>query len=107
MKKFLAVIVLLVVFLAIFIPFASSNPDGLEKVAQSLGIQESEPFWKGLMSGYSLEAFKDPYVSTLLAGVVGTLLVLVATLALGFVIAKRTESAITPDEKAIERVSKK
>jgi len=93
MKKFLAVIVLLVVFLAVLMPFASSNPDGLEKVAESLGVEESAPFWEGLMSDYSVEAFKNPYVSTLVAGVLGTLLVLAATLALGFVIAKRAEPA--------------
>ena len=92
MKKFLAVIVLLVVFLAIFTPFASSNPDGLEKVAASLGVEESEPFWKGLMSGYSVEAFKDPYVSTLVAGVLGTFLVLLASLVLGVLISKRSVS---------------
>jgi len=103
MKKLLAVIVLLVVFLAILIPFTSSNPDGLEKVAQSLGVAEGEPFWKGLMSDYSVEAFKDPYVSTLLAGVLGTLLVLVASLALGFVIAKRAGSAKS-DAKPIEEL---
>jgi ABC-type Fe3+ transport system permease subunit len=100
MKKFLAIIVLLVVFLAVFIPFASSNPDGLEKVAQSLGVQEGEPFWKGLMSDYSLEAFKDPYLSSLLAGVLGVLLVLAASLALGFVIAKRAEPVKIAGEKA-------
>jgi ABC-type Fe3+ transport system permease subunit len=100
MKKFLATIVLLVVFLAVFIPFASSNPDGLGKMAQSMGVQESEPFWKGLMSNYSVEAFKDPYLSSLLAGVLGVLLVLAASLALGFVIAKRAEPAKIPDEKA-------
>ena len=101
MKKFLAVIVLLVVFLAILIPFTSSNPDGLEKVAESLGVEEDEPFWKGLMSDYSVEAFRDPYFSTLVAGVLGTLLVLVASLALGFVIAKRAGSAKS-DAKPIE-----
>ena len=103
MKKLLAVIVLLVVFLAILIPFTSSNPDGLEKVAESLGVEEDEPFWKGLMSDYSVEAFKDPYVSTLLAGVVGVLLVLVASLALGFVIAKRAGSAKS-DAKPLKRL---
>ncbi len=102
MKKFLAVVVLLVVFLAVFTPFASSNPDGLEKVAQSLGVHESEPFWKGLMSGYSVEAFKDPYVSNLLAGVFGVLLVLAASLALGFVIAKRVEPARNSGEQSVE-----
>ncbi len=105
MKKFLATTVLLVVFLAILIPFASSNPDGLGKVAQSLGVEESAPFWKGMMSNYSVEAFQDPYVSTLVAGVLGTLLVLGAGLALGFVIVKRAEPAKITDEKSIERAS--
>ena len=105
MKKLLAVIVLLVGFLAVFTPFASSNPDGLEKMAQSLGVEESAPFWKGIMSNYSVEAFKDPYVSTLVAGVLGVLLVLAASLALGFVIAKRAELAKISDEKAVERAS--
>ena len=93
MKKYLVLTVLLVVFLAILIPFASSNPDGLEKVAESLGVEEPESFWKGLMSDYSIEAFKDPYVSTLVAGILGTLLVLMASLVLGFVINKRSDSA--------------
>jgi len=100
MKKFLVVTVLLVVFLAILIPFASSNPDGLERVAGSLGVEEGEPFWKGLMSGYSVEAFKDPYVSTLVAGVLGTLLVLVASFALGKVLANKAGPAKTPSAEA-------
>ena len=40
MKKYVLAIVLLVVFLAVFIPFASSNPDGLEKVAETFGVGE-------------------------------------------------------------------
>jgi len=92
MNKLFVMVVLLVVFLAIFIPFASSNPDGLEKVAESLGISEKEPAWRGLMSDYSVGALNDPYVSRLAAGVLGVILVLGASLALGSVIAKRVDS---------------
>ena len=89
MKKYLVAIILLVVFLAVFIPFASSSPDGLEKVAQSLGVKELEPLWKGFMFDYSVEVFENPYVSTLLAGVFGTLMVLAASFIFGKVITKR------------------
>jgi len=92
MTKFFVVVILLVVFLAIFIPFASSNPDGLEKVAESLGISEKEPAWRGLMSDYSVGVLNDPYVSRLAAGVLGVILVLGASLTLGSVIAKRADS---------------
>ena len=88
MKKYLVAIILLVVFLAVFIPFASSSPDGLEKVAQSLGVKELEPLWKGFMFDYSVEVFENPYVSTLLAGVFGTLMVLAASFVFGKVIIK-------------------
>jgi cobalt/nickel transport protein len=93
MKKYLAAVALILVFLAIFIPFASSNPDGLEKVAETFGIEEHEPFWKGVMSDYSVEAVGDPYVSTLLAGVCGTLLVLFAAFILGTAIVKKPSVA--------------
>ena len=88
MKKYLVAIGLLVVFLAVFIPFASSSPDGLEKVAHSLGVQEQEPLWRGFMFDYSVEIFENPYVSTLLAGVFGTLMVLAASFVFGKVIIK-------------------
>ena len=88
MKKNLVAITLLVVFLAVFIPFASSSPDGLEQVAQSLGVKEHEPLWRGFMFDYSVEIFENPYVSTLLAGVLGTLMVLAASFVFGKVITK-------------------
>jgi cobalt/nickel transport protein len=88
MKKHLAVIALIVVFLAVFIPLASSNPDGLERVAENFGVEEHAPFWNGLMSDYAIAAIGDAYVSTLLAGVFGAFMVLLAAYLLG--------KAITP-----------
>lgn len=92
MKKLLLATLLLIVFLAVLIPFASSNPDGLEKALSSLGIEESESFWKGLMTDYSVAAIGDSYFSTLAAGVIGTMLVLTTSLVLGRAIAKRGPS---------------
>jgi ABC-type Fe3+ transport system permease subunit len=92
MKKYLAATIMLIVFLAVFIPLASSDPDGLEKVAASLGIQEPEPVWHGLMAGYSVNALGDSYVSTLMSGVLGTVFVLAAALVLGTAITKRRQT---------------
>jgi len=93
MKKHLAVVVSIVVFLAVFIPLASSNPDGLERVAENFGVEEHAPFWNGLMSDYAIAAIGDPYVSTLLAGVLGTFMVLLAAFLLG--------KAITPKNREV------
>ena len=85
MKKHLGTVALIVVFLAVFIPLASSNPDGLERVVETFGVEEHAPLWNGLMSDYAIAAIGDPYVSTLLAGVFGTFMVLLAAYLLGTV----------------------
>jgi cobalt/nickel transport protein len=95
MKKHLVVIALIVVFLAVFIPLASSNPDGLERVAENFGVEEHAPFWNGLMSDYAIVAIGNPYVSTLLAGVLGTFMVLIAAFLLG--------KAITPKNRKFSK----
>ena len=83
MKKYFGITALIVVFLAILIPFASSNPDGLERVVETFGVEEHAPLWNGLMSDYAIAAIGNPYVSTLLAGVFGTFMVLLAAFLLG------------------------
>jgi cobalt/nickel transport protein len=90
MKKYFAATVLIVVFLAAFIPFASSSPDGLEKVASSLGVEEQPPVWHGIMADYSVNALGDSYVSTLTAGIFGAMFVLGATVVLGTAITKHS-----------------
>jgi ABC-type Fe3+ transport system permease subunit len=82
MKKSIAAFILIVAFLAIFIPLASINPDGLEKVAQTFGAKEQKPIWEGLMTDYSLSFISNSYVSTLLSGIVGTAIVFFSALIL-------------------------
>jgi cobalt/nickel transport protein len=90
MRKYFGIIVLIVVFLAVFVPFASSNPDGLEKVALTFGAEEHQPFWNGLMGDYSIGAVGNSYVSTVLAGVFGVFMVLLVTFLLGKAIAPKS-----------------
>jgi cobalt/nickel transport protein len=87
-KRYLKALILILVCLAVLIPFASNCPDGLEKVAETLGIEEHTPTWTGLMPDYTLPTIDDPYVSTLLAGTFGIFLVLGVAFALGIAVTK-------------------
>ncbi len=91
MNKQLVVIAVIVVFLAVFIPFASSSPDGLERMVENFGVKERAPIWNGIMSDYTISAIADPYVSTLLAGIFGTIMVLIAGFFLGKVITPKNQ----------------
>jgi ABC-type sulfate transport system permease component len=82
-KKEVAALCLIMIFLAVFVPFASSNPDGLEKVVITYGAQEHQSSWSGLMADYSLTAVDNSYVSTILAGILGMFTVLLAAFLLG------------------------
>jgi ABC-type sulfate transport system permease component len=93
LKKILLAVTLIVVFLIVFIPFASSNPDGLEKVALTYGAQEQGNVWNGLITDYSLPSIGNQYVSTLVAGIFGVTMVLVSGLLIGkFMMPKAKEN---------------
>ena len=95
MKKHFAIMALIMVFLAVSIPFTSNNPDGLEKVAATYGAEEHAPFWNGLIFNYSFGAIGNPYVSMLSAGVLGTIIVLLATFLLGKALAPKKTRAVS------------
>ncbi len=68
---------LLAVFLA---PFASSSPDGLERVADVLGFayhsEETQPLWnRAPVPDYSMPGFRSERLATSVAGLLGTLAV--------------------------------
>lgn len=88
MKRYLKALILTLVCLAVLIPFASNCPDGLERVAETFGIEERTPTWMGLMPDYTLPTIDDPYISTLLAGTFGVFLVLGVAFMLGMAITK-------------------
>jgi len=82
---------ILISLLAIFLsPMASGNPDGLERVASDLGFLN-----KGLESpyrilpDYSLPIFGDTAISTILAGVVGAVVIAGVIILIGRNLAKK------------------
>jgi len=62
--------------LAIFVsPFASGWPDGLEKVAASLGFEHraaAQPVLPSPLPDYAVQGIGSEWISTVLAGVIGT-----------------------------------
>ena len=88
----LVAVVGLAVALALVIasPWASANPDGLERVAEDLGVLDrgqDAPF--NIFAGYAIPGISDPVIATVLAGVVGTLLVFGVALAVAYTRRKR------------------
>ncbi len=60
--------------------FASSFPDGLERVAENLGFiekGEGDPVLKSPIPDYALPGIKNEKLATSFAGIIGTLLVFV------------------------------
>ncbi|MFQ5758090.1 MAG: PDGLE domain-containing protein [Candidatus Bathyarchaeia archaeon] len=89
MKGYVRWITFILLGLAVLIPFASTFPDGLEKVLEYLEIEEPKPIWMGLMPDYALPGIEDPYMATLLSGVVGVFLVLVASWVVGRMVTRK------------------
>ena len=83
MKGVTKALILIMVGLAALIPFASTNPDGLEKVAESLGLEEHEPIWGGLMPDYNFGLTGNPYIAKLVSGLIGLFLVFSAAWGIG------------------------
>ena len=87
-------------FITLFSPFASSHPDGLERVAEDKGfsgLADSPPY--ELISDYVFPWVNNEHLATVLSGIVGVLIVAVVVFALGFLLT-RTGGAqrSTPDE---------
>ena len=83
MKGHIKAIILIVLGLALFVPLASTFPDGLETVAKTLGIEEHGPLWQGLMPDYTLPPISNAYASTFLSGLIGALIILVFAFLIG------------------------
>jgi cobalt/nickel transport protein len=89
----LGISLLLALFLS---PFASSSPDGLEKVAETKGFAEKGAgggFWKyAPFKDYTLPGIESEKVSTAIAGLTGTLAVFFIVMGLGKVIRRSPSS---------------
>ena len=88
--KELKVIILIIVGLIVLIPLASSEPDGLEKTIESLGIEEEGSSFSAVMSDYNVQGIQNPIISTAISGIIGIFLILGFGLIVGKYLSKRT-----------------
>ena len=79
--------VIVIAFLLLIAPFASQLPDGLDRVAQSLGFEIKKIDNQGLstpLNNYRFFGIESPAVSTIAAGVTGAIVVF----AISFILAR-------------------
>ena len=76
-------------------PLASSSPDGLEKVAENkgfIGLAQSAPFQ--VIADYVFPGIENEVVATILAGLLGTIVIFGVVYGIGWLIkSRRTERA--------------
>ena len=80
-------------FLALISPLASSSPDGLEKVAEDEGFMAKAgeaPY--ELVADYVFPGVRNEALATVLAGLVGTLLIFGVTYGLARLVRSRGEA---------------
>ena len=76
--------------------YASSDPDGLERVAEDIGflhLGEGEPAVSSPMPDYVIPGIADETLSASLAGIVGTLVMFGIGVGLGMVMRRKSKSA--------------
>ncbi len=83
MKNYLKIVAAMVVIFAVLLPFASKSPDAVQNLAETSGVGQQAPVWTGLMAGYSIGNVGNSYVSSLLAGVFGLVMVFAVAFGLG------------------------
>lgn len=89
----LAIAALVVIVLA---PLASPDPDGLERVAEDRGfIERAQDAFYEVLPDYSIPGIDDPFLSTVLAGLIGVAVVFALMVGLGKLLARRR----TPRER--------
>jgi cobalt/nickel transport system permease protein len=83
--------VLISLFVVLLSPFASANPDGLERVAEDLGFlntAQSAPF--EVLPDYTVPFLGETSLSTIVAGVVGVIVLLVLVFIAGRSLQKKS-----------------
>jgi len=91
-SKFMLWGILIAIGLALFLsPFASSFPDGLEKVAENLGFLEmgEVQYFNAPIPDYAFPGIDNEILATSIAGIIGTLIMFALGYVLALVLRKR------------------
>jgi cobalt/nickel transport protein len=83
-------IVIAALVVIVLAPLASSDPDGLLRVAQDQGfLERAQNLFSGLLGDYAIPGIDNQWLSTVLAGLLGVLIVVGIVLILGRIVARR------------------
>lgn len=93
MKKYNGIVVGLLIALVIGVflsPFASSSPDGLERVAEDKGFIERavESGFPAIIPDYAFPGVENEMLATSLAGLIGVIMTFGVSIAAGKLIAR-------------------
>ena len=84
----------LAIGVAVLSPLASPHPDGLERVAEDQGfLDRARDAYFNIMPDYTFPGIANERLSTIAAGVVGTLLMFVLAYGLGWLLRRRAQQA--------------
>ncbi len=82
----LAIAALVVIILA---PLASSDPDGLERVAEDQGfLDRAQNALYQILPDYSIPGIDDPFLTTVLAGLIGVAVLFLLMVIIGRLLAR-------------------
>ena len=87
-QRYVMGVILLIIGLGVLILFASNAPDGLETVTDDLGYSEPGLLFRGFFQDY-LVNIGNSWLGTLLAGIMGILIIVVFFMALQYTVSKR------------------
>jgi len=75
MKKMIIIFFIIILLILLIAPFASTFPDGLEKVAELFNFSDSSKnIISPLIPDYSIPIIKNELFSTFFAGIIGIIL---------------------------------
>ena len=94
-RKEMIIGLMLALVIAVFLsPWASSWPDGLERVAHNLGFVErgeQSPVAKAPMPDYIFPGLKNEKLATAIAGLAGTVMIFGIVYGLAFLLKKKKD----------------
>lgn len=90
MKRWVILGLIVSIVLVLFSPFASSFPDGLERVSEIFKFSEKGTnLINSPLPDYSFPLINNPILSTIIAGLIGTILVFLILFMIGKLIKKK------------------
>ena len=90
-KRWWVIGLLLALAVALFAPLASPHPDGLERVAEDEGfIERAQDAPYEIIPDYLFPGMANESAATILAGIVGTLVVFALTCGLAWALRRRS-----------------